>query len=481
MIKINQSIGAFLNKLLDTAGRHKMFEPGRGVLVALSGGADSVALAAALLELSSRLGIEVSAAHLNHCLRDAESDRDEQYVRDFCAKYDIPLVVESYNIKELALEKRMGIEEAARLVRYNFLEGSAERLGCGSIATAHNANDNAETMIFNLARGTGLRGLCGIPPVRGNIVRPLIDITRSEIEHYLNLRGIPYVTDSTNADSTYTRNRIRHSVLPVLLDINPSFVEKARDTAALLTDDADTLDAIATGVLATMAQPKTEPSPTSVLLSVDKLLELTPSLSGRIVIEANRSIGGAELSKRHIEAVLALARGENPSASLNLPSYVVAKRKYSDIILERSEKHADPHVSQNTQPRNLSLGENNFGTWVIKLELVGDKGSIETQPHGAAIVTPRLLEFGLSIRQREPSDTIAPKGRGWGKSLKKLFIDMKIPREERDRIPVVTYKGQVVAVPNLAPDKKFAVNSSPAIKITFENQKNGEYGYAKRK
>lgn len=196
-----------------------MISYGDEVVVGLSGGADSVCLLLSLNELKSELGITVSALHVNHCLRGAESDRDEQFCIELCQKNGIPIITGRFDVLSRAKADKTSTELAARDIRYEFFK---EHTQGKKLATAHNANDNAETVIFNLTRGTGIKGISGIPPCRDNIIRPLIGTTREQIEEYLREKNQPFVTDSTNLTDDYTRNKIRHNVIPVLLSVNSS-------------------------------------------------------------------------------------------------------------------------------------------------------------------------------------------------------------------------------------------------------------------
>ena len=201
---------------------NNMISYGDNVVCGLSGGADSVALLLSLSELSKKLGISVEALHVNHCLRGAESDSDEHFCRELCKRLNLSFKAVSCDVKSYSEQNSLSTEEAARILRYDiFKTYSAGK----KLATAHNANDNLETVIVNLARGTGIKGLAGIPPVRENIIRPLLAVTREEIEAFLAEHSQPYVTDSTNLSDDYTRNRIRHKIMPLLTEINSSSVE----------------------------------------------------------------------------------------------------------------------------------------------------------------------------------------------------------------------------------------------------------------
>ncbi|MDE5619622.1 MAG: tRNA lysidine(34) synthetase TilS [Ruminococcus sp.] len=211
-----------INKIFSFVKKHNMINKGDTVICGLSGGADSVCLLLVLCELSRKIDFTIKALHVNHCLRGAESDRDEKFCHDLCAKLGIPFTAVSCNVTEFAEKNALSVEESARKLRYSLFSENAED---GKIATAHNADDNLETVILNLARGSALKGLAGIPPVRDNIIRPILTVNRYEIEKYLKEKGQNYVTDSTNLSDDYTRNKIRHQIIPVLKDINPSVIE----------------------------------------------------------------------------------------------------------------------------------------------------------------------------------------------------------------------------------------------------------------
>ena len=228
------------SKIKDTIEKTGMIKPKSTVIAALSGGADSVALVYALYQLRGELDFSLCACHVNHNLRGEESDRDEMFVRRLCRFLDIPLYVRNIRVKDF-IQKHDSIEECARRLRYAFFEeiSAGENGNNKLIATAHTASDNCETVLINMTRGTALSGICGIPPVRGNIIRPLLYCTRAEIEQFCRENALDYVTDSTNLCDDYTRNKIRHGVIPRLLEINPSFTDAVgRLTQSLLLDDS---------------------------------------------------------------------------------------------------------------------------------------------------------------------------------------------------------------------------------------------------
>lgn len=240
----------FVSKVRFAIAEHAMIQKDSRVCAALSGGADSVSLLRALCELSGELGAQITACHLNHGLRGEESDGDERFCRDLCKRLGVPFYSRKISVSEL-VQKHESTEEAARRARYAFFEEALEHFGSGVLATAHNANDNAETVLLNLTRGTGLLGLCGIPPVRelgalGKLViRPLLYITRGEVEEYLGSLGQEYVTDKTNLSEDYTRNKLRRRVLPELENINPSVAAVIGRMTDNLRADSDFLETLA--------------------------------------------------------------------------------------------------------------------------------------------------------------------------------------------------------------------------------------------
>ena len=227
------------------ADRYNMLPPGSTILVALSGGGDSMALLSVLEKLAQERDLHLHAAHFNHQLRGEESQRDETFVTEWCEKRNIPLIIGQGDVAQEAKEQGKGVEETARAMRYGFLTQAAQDLGADKLATAHHADDNAETVLLHLVRGAGLDGLTGIPPVRGILIRPLLAIPQSDIAAYLEQEGIPHVEDSSNFDLTYARNRLRQEVVPVLQELNPAFISTLTANLDHLREDRDLLEGMA--------------------------------------------------------------------------------------------------------------------------------------------------------------------------------------------------------------------------------------------
>lgn len=399
-----------------------MIPPGSRVLCAVSGGADSVCL---LHWLSRRKDISLMAAHFNHQLRGKESDRDQQFVRELCEKWHIPLTVGQGDVASHANKQGLSIEEAARNLRYAFLREAAEKNGCDLIATAHNADDNLETLLLNLTRGAGLQGLTGIPPKQGILVRPLLSTTRKEIEEYLRLHDLPHVEDSSNADETYSRNKMRRQVLPLLEELNPSLREKSIDTIRYLRADNDYLNALA----ADLSQKAVVESGTVSLPAM-----FIAGVPDPVAIRVARQLlgmtaqGSPDCTAAHLEGLVALCRGGDPSGEVHLPHGLTARRVYEKLVITDC-----PITPSSLESISLHQGENPIpGTdW--------------------AVVVNGPAWPGLVVRSRRTGDELTLPGKR-RRSLKKLFIDAHIPRLERERVPIVADDAGVLAVAGFGPN-----------------------------
>ena len=422
---------------------HGMLPRGSRVLCAVSGGADSVCLLHRLWAMRGELGIEVTAAHYNHGLRGAESDRDEAFVAQLARELGgIPLVIGRGDVARTARDCGQGVEETAREMRYRFLRQIARQVGADRIATAHNAGDNAETVLMHLIRGAGLRGLTGIPPVRGEIIRPLLTTNRDEIEEYLKLYRISYVTDSTNGDDTFTRNRIRHQILPALEGLCPGVAKRLGQTAELLRRDEDYLMERAMELLADCREDGGELRlPAAPLSQAPEALSLRAIrwMLGR-VREDNDNCTAA-----HLWGVLAVCRSADPSAHVDLPGGVLARREYGLLVLTR-ERVAP---LEGEIPLQMP-GVTRCGSYRLECRAVEYQG----QPQKPWEFYLSAAVTDLRLRRRRTGDMLKRPGRPT-KSVKKLLIDQKIPQHLRDALPVLEGEGGVAAVAGLGVDAAF--------------------------
>lgn len=427
--------------------KYDMLPRGARVLCAVSGGADSVCLLHHLHERAGDLGITVICAHFNHMLRGAESDRDELFVQELCLQLGVEFVSGRGEVAAFATEKGVGVEEAAREMRYAFLTGTALKHACTRIATAHNANDNAETVIMNLARGSGAAGLSGIPPVRGIIVRPLLETTRAEIEGYLKQRGLSHVEDSTNAGDDYARNRVRHGVMPLLENFNSGSIGNIARAARLVREDNECLTSLAQDFVSANLRGKSLPA--------EKLAQLPRPVSSRAV----RLMCDRKLSEKHVEAVLRLCRPGVSGAGADLPGMSVV-REFDLLVFDGSD-------SGMIEKRELFDG--------LSTEIEGGfEISCQSSPNGAEVNSSLNTFFfkcenicgKMFVRSRLPGDSIRLSSRGCTKSLKKLFAESKIPASCRDLIPVIADEKGPVAVYGFGVSERCAaIPGESALKI----------------
>ena len=385
------------------------------VLCAVSGGRDSMALLDILLRLLEGTGVRLAAAHFNHCLR-TTADRDEQFVREWCGRHGVTFLAGRGDVRAYAAGT--GVEDAARQMRYAFLEEAADRLGASRIATAHHQDDNAETVLLHLLRGTGLRGLCGIPPVRGRIIRPLLEISRAEIDGYVAERHIPYVEDETNGDAAYTRNRLRLEVLPLLEEISPGCTARIATASSLLREEEERLQAEAEEILPAGNGEE-------IVLPVPVLGRQDAAMRRRLV----RAMGlrlGVTLTRRQVEAVLRLGSG----GMVSLPGELCAVRLAHKLILRKMGPLPPPML--------LRFGRQIWGDWQVTLrELPGP------QDQGVDSLVLDASVGPLSIGAWDGSGRLAVEN--GSRTLKRLFMDCGIPVQRRREHPVIYAGGRPVA------------------------------------
>lgn len=436
-----------------TIAAYDMLRQGEPVLVALSGGADSVALLRVLCEL----GYPVRAFHLNHCLRGAESERDEAFCRALCARLGVELMAERVDVAAQARQQGAGVEETARRIRYARLQDAAQG---AKIATAHTADDNLETVLFHLVRGTGPKGLAGIPPVRGQIIRPLLRVERAQVEAYLASLGQDYVTDSTNEEDAYTRNRIRHTVVPALRAIQPSAAQAAARLGDLLRQDEDCLGSLALQCLAQAARP-------DGAWEIAPLRRAHPAVRSRALrrLLAQGGMPLRDLTAQHIRALERLLESKNPSARCGLPHGFAARREYGALRLTREEaRQARPAVPLSV-PSEMLLWDGSVRVSVHVLE----KNEVFYKSFNTFCVDCGTIDFvSLCVRTRRTGDRIRLTEKGGSRTLKKLLIDCKIPRHRRDGLAVIADKNGVIVVQDVGMDCSRSPQGGARMQIKIE-------------
>ncbi len=415
------------NKILAFLRQQNMLEPGDSVICALSGGADSVALLFALYLLKDKLKISLSAAHFNHHLRGAESDRDEAFARDLCDRYDIPLTVGQGTV----VPGKKGLEAAARDARYAFLRSLP-----GKIATAHTADDNAETVLMHLVRGTGLKGLGGIAPVNGAVIRPMLACTRQDVEDFCAEWCLSYITDSSNRGDDFLRNRLRHHVMPLLKQENPRLAENTSAMALRLRQDEACLSELS-------KLPE---------MDVETLRAMPPALRNRALERFLKDSGVREPEASHIAQAESLVFSDKPSAFARFPGGITIARNYGILEVRQEREALYPTVLP--VPGSIIWGDYRITSSKNRWEGNSWEGE-PIWPHGA-----------ITIRSRASGDKIRQPG--GTKSLKKLFIERKIPAAERGRIPVICDEKGILEVHRVGIDWDRDVGGCPTVWLKIE-------------
>ena len=436
----------------------ELIAPGSTVLCAVSGGADSVCLLHQLYRLRREIPFTLVAAHYNHQLRGEEADRDAAFARQFvvlCCGRDrllqpdgmwrelppVELFIGSGDVAGEARRRRCGVEETARAMRYDFLRRTAQACGGQWIATAHNAGDNAETILLHLIRGTGLRGLGGIAPRQGDVIRPLLSASREEIEAYLRFWGLPWREDATNRDDTYTRNRLRHRVLPELEAMSPGLANRLGEMSARLrADEAYLMEQARTALTSLEEIPGGLSIPAEAVAALPQPLAVRAarSLLGRM------EHGNENCSAAHLEGLVALCRSGDPSAELNLPGGVTARRVYSRLILTRS---APPAAPESQVPLPLP-GTAELAGWTVHSTLENYRG--QRQGPLQFWLDQDAVQI-LTLRGRRTGDRLKLPGRPT-KTVKKWCVDQKIPAWLRPGLPVLDCGGRLAGVAGLGPE-----------------------------
>ena len=444
-------------KARNTIAQFHMFPRHAKIVVGLSGGADSVALLHVLCSLKEEFGWEITAVHIHHGLRGEAADGDAAFAEDFCAKLGIPCLVRKYDVKAEAKARKLGEEETGRLLRYAaFREIAGED---GYIAVAHHRKDQAETVLMRLCRGTGLRGLTGMSPVREKICRPLLFCSREEIEEYCRENNLLWREDATNQEETYTRNKLRLRILPLLAEINPKAEEHISETAELLSVEEDFLEGQAA---ACWEDVKLDAPEGEIHLDREKLRALHPAMKKRVLRKAMAVFWQTDVSQVQIAALEDLLEKET-GKSRDFLEGICAENRYNRLVLRRKRERAQGYQYA------LPLGKTIF---------IAEAGLSITAWTGEAgeptVVDTKCFAFDkihgeLFCRSRKTGDVISI--RNGRKKIKDLMIDEKIPRNEREIFPLITVGEEVLWAVGLRVSEKFQPDANTEIYLYVKAEK----------
>ncbi len=450
-----------IKKVYDTILSEAMIFPGDKVLVGLSGGADSVFLLESLTSIRNVLDFEIACAHVNHGIRGAEADNDQEFCRNLCSEKNIDFHEKFCDIPVIAAKRKISEETCGREERYSFFKLLCEKHGFNKIAVAHNMNDSVETVIINMIRGASLKGLSGIEQINGNIIRPVINITRQEIESYLHSKGIQYRTDSTNSTLDYTRNKIRHLILKEMENINPSVVNTIHTNSHNIRCDIDFLNEY------TKKLKCIENSGDEVFIDKNIFDSQHPSIKKRILIDAFSICKGnrANVNSCHIDILL----GELQSGKkYNMPNGITVYISFDKIIFSQKKTEQIKQCCDFTAEQIIKFNE----TTIIKSCIVDEVLSYE---NNALYVDWDLLKNrNLVLRSRKESDKFTPFGMNHSKKIKQFMIETKIPAIQRNNIPLLCADDEIVAVIPYRISEKFKVTdkTNRILKITQEKNTN---------
>ena len=443
---------------------NQLLEAGSMVVAGVSGGADSVAMLHILKSIQKEFGFSLEAVHIHHGIRGKEADRDEALVKKICEEWQIPFQSYHYPVPRLSREWKLGEEETGRIVRKQAFAEEKKKLGFSEkreggmgrfrIALAHNRNDLAETMLHHLARGTGLRGLSGIHPCNGEIIRPVLCLERKEIVYYLEERGIPYITDSSNLSDEYTRNRIRHHILPAMeLEINQKTVEHMAETARILAS-ADEYFQKKGKELLKLCRRKEGYFLDDIFFEEDSIIREYAVMEGFEQLAGKRK----DFTSLHVEQVFSL-REKEIGRYICFPRHLRAIRQYGGVLLEKTETQEAPEYTERffeiPVPGTLRCSFGIFETKIFpyKNQKIEEKKYTKWMDYDKIKGSP-------CVRTRKQGDYLVVNSAGGRKKLNRVFIDEKIPAGLRDQIPVVAAGSEILWIPGGRMNEQYKITST---------------------
>ncbi|AAK81140.1 tRNA(Ile)-lysidine synthase [Clostridium acetobutylicum] len=459
-----------INDVINTIEKNSMIKQNDRIVVAVSGGPDSICLLHILFKLKDKFNTSICAAHVNHCIRGEAADKDEEYVKKFCEKLDIQFYVKRVDVNKIAHEKKISSEMAGREIRYAFFEEVKERFKANKIAIAHNANDQAETIMMRIIRGTGTEGIKGIRPVRdGYYIRPLIEIRRSSIEKYCEDEKLMPRIDATNLERDYNRNKIRLDLIPYIVkNFNEDIVGALNRLGELVTIDNDYLEKLAKSKYKLYCNECEK----QVIISKEAFSNDTAILS-RIIRRAVFYLVNSKynLEKKHIDSIIGCQKNTT-GKQINLPNNMRAYNNYGDICLRiKEDESCIGKKEYNLHMDKLnSVHEENL---IIGIRLIHNSKDIRLEGNkNVKYFDADKAGKYITLRYRSEGDKFMPFGMKNNKKLKDIFINLKIPREERNKIPLICFGGEIAWITGFKISEKFKIdnNTKKILEIKIERE-----------
>ena len=461
-----------LKKFLKTVEENNIFKKGEGIVVGVSGGPDSISLLHLLYRIRDAYDLNIYVVHLNHQFRGEDADQDAEFVKQFCHDRKIPCFLYSKNISSYSKEKGITFEEAGRAIRYACFYEVLEKVKAQKIAVAQNMDDQAETVLMRLMRGTGLEGIGAMEYIRGKIIRPILNITRKEIENYCSDNNLMARIDKTNLESIYTRNRIRLELIPYIeKNFNKNIKEALCRTAELAREDKDFFDGFVNNVYSDLVIEEKK----QIKINIGEFEKQHTAIQNRIIRKVLLNLCGdlKDIQKKHVENLIKFMKNSNTGAQIDLPKEVIAILQYGDVILKKGKDKK----TQDFFTYNINIGDEIYiqeMNGYISSKIIGlNEYKYSLKSTDDMYFDADQLSGTLCIRNRKTGDRFNPFGFEGSKKLKDYFIDQKIPKDQRNQVGLVCDDDHILWVTGVRRSNKYKIdkNTKNIVVLTYKEKK----------
>ena len=466
-----------IDQALNTIQRNNLINKGDRVVVGVSGGPDSVCLLHILYSLAQKLDASIYAIHINHMLRGSESDRDEEYVRNLCMNLGVDLKILKIDVSEISRKTNSNLEETGRDIRYCEFEKYADETGAERIAVGHNRNDQAETILMHIIRGMGIDGLKGMDYKRGKIIRPLLDVERIRIEEYCLKNNLSPRIDRTNLEYNYTRNKIRLGLIPYINDkFSVDIIDKLSILSGLARDDLDFMEGSTSNMIKNVCVEEDEDG---IVFETILFTEMHPAIRKRGLRNAYKALNGnyKGLESTHIDKIADLISNGKTGSEINLPNGIIAQKSYDTFKLVKKAAKNEMFCFEKPLeiPGLTCIDEINASVEAVLEEFTSIRETCRPHNFQEQLFDYEKLKMGINIRSRRNGDIFKPAGSNGTKKLKEYFIDKKIPRESRDRIPLIAKGNEIIWVVGDKISDKFKVTEDTKTVLKIRVSRGRDY------